>query len=263
MAKLSPARLAFLGSAATVSGLALHSALLGAPAWPLLSGLSVGWCVLSTAGVFLPWLQMYGEVSCRGPTGGSEIALTFDDGPHPVTTRRVLSALAGTRHRATFFVLGEKVRRFPDVVREIHAAGHCLGVHGDTHDRLHSFRPPNRVRDELGRAQSAVAAACGLKPHLFRPPLGHTSPTTLLGARRAGMAVVGWSARGYDGVRRSTGEGIWRRLAPGLCEGGIVLLHDAAERDDFEPASLPLLPRLLSLLDQRRLVSVGLDRWLR
>jgi peptidoglycan/xylan/chitin deacetylase (PgdA/CDA1 family) len=176
-----------------------------------------------------------------------------------VTTRRVLEALAPTRHRATFFVLGEKARRHPDVVREIHAGGHTLGIHGDFHDRLHSFRMPWTVRDELVRAASSVEAATGERPRFFRPPLGHTSITTVPGVRRAGVTLIGWSSRGFDGLRSRSLEAVVERVARTLVDGAIVLLHDAAERDDFEPAAVRALPQLLALLDERGLTSVGLD----
>ena len=144
----------------------------------------------------------------RGPAGSGRVALTFDDGPHPVTTRRVLEALAPTRHRATFFVLGEKARRHPDVVREIHAGGHTLGVHGDRHDRLHSFRMPwtGARRDRPGRSRGR--SRTGVRPRFFRPPLGHTSVTSVRGARLAGVTLVGWSSRGFDGMRRRSPEAV-------------------------------------------------------
>jgi peptidoglycan/xylan/chitin deacetylase (PgdA/CDA1 family) len=202
---------------------------------------------------------MYGPVVGRGPTRGRTVALTFDDGPHPVTTRRILAALAGTRHRATFFVLGTKARRHPDVLREIQAAGHTIGVHGDRHDRLHAFRLPARVDEELRRAARAVEDATGIRPRFFRPPLGHTSLTTTRGVRRAGMVIVGWSVRGLDGMRTRRPEAVVARVALGLTEGAIVMLHDASEHDDFEPASVRALPALLRLLDDRGWTSVGLD----
>jgi peptidoglycan/xylan/chitin deacetylase (PgdA/CDA1 family) len=202
---------------------------------------------------------MYGPIVSRGPSGRRSVALTFDDGPHPVTTRLILAVLAGTRHRATFFVLGSKARRHPDVVREIQAGGHTLGVHGDRHDRLHAFRMPWRVHDELLRAARAVENATGVRPRFFRPPLGHTSLSTTRGVRRAEMIVVTWSTRGFDGIRRRTPEAVVARVARTVSDGAIVLLHDASEHDDFEPASVRALPELLRLLDDREWTSVGLD----
>jgi peptidoglycan/xylan/chitin deacetylase (PgdA/CDA1 family) len=254
-----PVRLSFLASAVGMGALALHAAAGGAPNVVVIGTLSLGWGALATTGVVFPSLEMYGRVVFRGPAGTARVALTFDDGPHPVTTRRVLEALASTRHRATFFVLGEKVRRHPDVVREIHAGGHTLGIHGDCHDRLLSFRMPWSVRAEIARATDAVEAATGARPQFFRPPLGHTSLTTVRGARRAGVTLVGWSSRGYDGIRRRSPEAVIKRVSRTLTDGAIVMLHDAAEHDDFEPASVRALPRLVALLDERGLASVGLD----
>ena len=258
----SPARVSFLASTTGLGALALHAALRGEPGLAVMGALSLGWGTLLTTGVLCPWLEMYGRVVSRGPAGSARVALTFDDGPHPVTTRRVLEALAPTRHRATFFVLGEKARRHPDVVREIHAGGHSLGIHGDLHDRLHSFRRSWSVHDEIVRAGDAVETATGLRPRFFRPPLGHTSFTTARGARLAGVTLIAWSSRGYDGIRGRSPEAVVARIARTLIDGAIVMLHDAAERDDFEPASVRALPRLVALLDERRLTSVGLDELL-
>ncbi len=258
---MTPARVLFYTSTLGFSALLAERALLASPSWGALAGAGLGWTTMMTTGVFFPWLQMFGDIVCRGPSGQRRIALTFDDGPDPRTTPRVLAALAKTRHRATFFVLGHKVRQHPHVVRAIHEAGHTLGLHGDVHDRLHSFRMPGRVRDELLRAREAVERAAGVRPWLFRPPIGHTSPATMYGARLAGTTLIGWSARGYDGIRSRKPEAVLSRVASSLDDGGIVLLHDAAEHDDFEPASIPALPALLALLDERGLTSVGLDEW--
>src|SRR5262245_4721688 len=255
----SPARVAFLAWSTVLAALAAEAAVRGqlGPRW--LAVLAAAWYSVATIGVFFPGLEMYGPIVRRGPAGRRSVALTFDDGPHPTTTRRILAVLAATRHRATFFVLGEKARRHPDVVREIHAAGHTIGVHGDRHDRLHAFRMPWRVHDELLRAARAVEDATGVRPRFFRPPLGHTSITTTLGVRRSGMMVVGWSTRGLDGMRGRTPEAVVARVARTVTDGAIVMLHDASEHDDFEPAAVGALPELLRVLDDREWTSVGMD----
>jgi peptidoglycan/xylan/chitin deacetylase (PgdA/CDA1 family) len=255
----SPARASLLASAAGLGALALHAALRGEPGLAVIGVLSLGWGAFVTTGVICPWLEMYGRVVSRGPAGRGRVALTFDDGPHPVTTRRVLEALAPTRHRATFFVLGEKARRHPDVVREIHAGGHTLALHGDSHDWLHSFRRSRSIRDAIVRAAAAVEAATGVRPRFFRPPLGHTSFTTVRGARLAGVTLIAWSSRGWDGLRGRRPEAVVERVGRTLVDGAIVMLHDAAEHDDFEPASVRALAGIAALLDERGLTSVGLD----
>jgi len=255
----SPARVVFLAWTTMIVTLAVAAAARGELGPRRLGLLAAAWYVVATIGVLFPWLEMYGPIVLRGPAGRRSVALTFDDGPHPVTTRHILAVLAATRHRATFFVLGEKARLHPEVVREIHAAGHTLGVHGDRHDRFHSFRMPWKVRKELLEAARSVEDATGVRPRFFRPPLGHTSVTTTRGARRAGMTIVGWSTRGFDGMRGQTPEAVVARVARRMTDGDIVMLHDASEHDDFEPASVRALPELLRLLDERKWTSVGLD----
>src|SRR6185503_9994112 len=102
MSRYSPsaARLAFLAWTTAVVALAVLFAARGELGPRRLAMLSVAWYAVATIGVVFPWLQMYGPIVLRGPAGGRAVALTFDDGPHPVTTRRILAALAGTRHRA-------------------------------------------------------------------------------------------------------------------------------------------------------------------
>lgn len=255
-----PVRVGFAASAAGLGGLTVRAIMSGQPALALVG--TVGLAALVTTGVVCPSLGIYGRVVRRGPPGRARVALTFDDGPHPVTTRRVLEALAPTRHRATFFVLGEKVRRHPDVVREIHDAGHTLGIHGDRHDRLLSFRFAASVHTAIARTADAVEGATGARPRFFRPPLGHTSISTVLGARRAGVVLIGWSARGYDGIRLRSPDAVLTRLRRTIDDGAIVMLHDAAEHDDFEPAAVRALPLVTAWLDERGLASVGLDTFL-
>jgi peptidoglycan-N-acetylglucosamine deacetylase len=255
----SPARIVFVAWNVALAAWAVLAAVRGEFGVVLLAELALAWFAVATVGVVFPALEMYGPIVQRGPTGRRTVALTFDDGPHPETTRRILAALAGTRHRATFFVLGAKARRHPDVLREIQAGGHTIGIHGDEHDRLHSFRMPWRVYRDLVRAAAAVEDATGVRPRLFRPPLGHTSANAAPGVRRAGMLVIGWSTRGLDGMRTQTPDGVVARIAGSLTDGDIVMLHDAAERDDYEPASVRALPAVLRLLDERGWTSVGVD----
>jgi len=245
----------------SLGGLALLArSLLGdpPPLWLAVTALLV-YVVFATLGVVFPQLETYGDVLWRGSHG---VALTFDDGPHPETTRRVLAILAGRGQRATFFVVGRKVALYPDVVKEIHDAGHALGLHGYHHDRLFSFKSPAYVRADIERTQQAIEAACGERPSLFRPPIGHVSSRTARGASLAGVALVAWSLRVFDGVAKPAPERVLARIRRGLRPGAIVLLHDAAERDDFEPTSIEALPAILDLIAERGLRCLRIDEML-
>src|SRR5262245_63413422 len=123
---------------ATMAALALAArSALGAPVplWLALLAFAA-YAGLVTWGVLSPSLEMFADVVWRGPEGARGVALTFDDGPHPRFTRSVLDALDAAGARATFFVIGEKGERHPELVRELVARGHLVGIHGTRHDRL-------------------------------------------------------------------------------------------------------------------------------
>jgi peptidoglycan/xylan/chitin deacetylase (PgdA/CDA1 family) len=187
------------------------------------------------------------------------VALTFDDGPHPRTTRHVLKVLAERGARATFFVVGRKAEQYPDVIREIHAAGHQLALHGYHHHRLYSLKTPRYVKADIVRAQAVIKSIVGVVPRYFRPPVGYVSHRTVLGARRAAVEIVAWSARGVDGLGATDPERVVRRIEPRIRDGAIILLHDAAEHDDFVPATIEALPTLLDLCQARGLCAVTVE----
>jgi peptidoglycan/xylan/chitin deacetylase (PgdA/CDA1 family) len=217
---------------------------------------------IAVTGVLVPQLEMFGEVVSRGDDEGNRVALTFDDGPHPGTTPQVLAALEAAGAKATFFVLGAKAERHPDVLRAIANAGHAIGVHGYEHNRLYAFLPPAAVAADIQRASEVVQREVGIKPRWFRPPVGQVSPRTAAGARRAGLPIVVWSVRGLDGLHGRTADQVAARVERGLTPGAIVLMHDAAEDDDFEPASIAALPRVLDSAKKKGLIAVTLDELL-
>lgn len=261
MTALPPARLGLWAYA--LGGIALGtSAALGArpPLVPTLLAFG-GYLAAGTAGVFWPERGMYGRPLSRGPTSRPELALTFDDGPSPRSTPRVLAQLARYEARATFFLVGKKALAHPELVREIHAAGHQIGLHGFDHDRLFSLWPSPHVAHDIRRTQDALESAGAPRPTLFRPPIGFISHFTVHGARRAGVTLVGCSARALDGFRGTEPRKVADRLLRAAAPGAILALHDASEHDDYVPASVDALPQILAELRERRLVTVTLSRW--
>lgn len=213
-------------------------------------------------GVAFLRLGMFVDVVWRGPREARGVALTFDDGPSPDHTPAVLDLLDGAGVKATFFVIGRKAAEHPDLVRSILARGHALGIHGQTHDRFLTLRSPETVGDDLAEAIATLEAITGATPTLFRPPVGLTSPRVARALSWFDLVVVGWSVRGLDGVAGARPERVAERVVRRLEDGAIVLLHDAAERDDFRPASLAALPRILEAMRNKDLDGVRLDAWI-
>jgi peptidoglycan/xylan/chitin deacetylase (PgdA/CDA1 family) len=172
------------------------------------------------------------------------IALTFDDGPDPVWTPRVLRLLAKAHVHATFCVVGREVAKHPELVRAIVRGGHTLCNHTWHHDEQLSRRTPAVLRAELARTQAAVRRAAGVTPLLFRAPGGAWSPAVEREARRQGMVPLKWSVDPRDWTRpgaREVAVHVLGRMRP----GSIVLLHDGGgERSQTIKAVAFLLIRL-------------------
>jgi peptidoglycan/xylan/chitin deacetylase (PgdA/CDA1 family) len=191
--------------------------------------------------------------------GGTGVALTFDDGPHPQGTPAILDALGRAGARATFFLVGEQASRWPALAREIVAAGHTVALHGDRHRNLLRLTPFQTYED-LSRGWERVAAAAGTRPTLYRPPYGVFNAAALGVARRRGWRPILWTRWGRDWEPTATGPSIAASLANGLRPGAVLLLHDA---DHYSaPGSwmrtAAALPRVLEKIGQRRLAIVGM-----
>jgi peptidoglycan/xylan/chitin deacetylase (PgdA/CDA1 family) len=162
----------------------------------------------------------------RSLPGARGVALTFDDGPHPEGTPAILEGLAQAGARATFFVVGEQVRRRPALLAEIEAAGHLVALHGDRH-RLQLRLRARELDDDLIRGVAAIEDALGHGPVWHRPPYGIYSPAGLQGARAMGLRPLLWSRWGKDWRKFTTPDRIAARVISGVLPGDVILLHDA------------------------------------
>ncbi|MGI5459946.1 polysaccharide deacetylase family protein [Streptomyces sp. CA-249302] len=185
------------------------------------------------------------------------VALTFDDGPDPLSTPFFLRALAERKVTATFFLLGRQARRSPGLVREIADAGHEIGIHG-WHHRPLLLRGPRATYDDFARARDTVGDLAGRPPALFRPPYGVMSTAAHLAARRLGLTPVLWTSWGEDWTARATPESVHRTVTGDLHGGGTILLHDSdcTSAPGAWRSALGALPRILDTCEDRGL-SVG------
>jgi peptidoglycan/xylan/chitin deacetylase (PgdA/CDA1 family) len=153
----------------------------------------------------------------------NEVALTFDDGPDPDVTPRVLSVLRERKAHATFFVLTDEAARYPDLLKRIVDEGHQVGLHFDRHDRITAL-PLGTALRRMKAARDSLAALAG-PVKLFRPPYGSQNYLTYAIARLLGLRVVGWSQQGNDWMDQSVEKSV-NDACHGLVGGDIILLHD-------------------------------------
>jgi peptidoglycan-N-acetylglucosamine deacetylase len=257
-----PARIVFWAATLAGIGFTIHSLLTGAPALRVAVAWAFAYGALVTVGVLFLGLRMFVDAVVRGPEGVRGVVLTFDDGPDPETTKEVLDVLDGRGVKGTFFVIGAKAAKHPDVVRDIVERGHEVGVHSFAHDRLFSLRGAKRVRADLERAVRTIEEITKTRPVLFRPPIGHTNPTIARIADELDLVVIGWTVAARDGIARTKPEDVVARVDRGLEDGVIVAMHDAAERGGRKPAGVAALGAVLDAIEAKNLSVVPLGDFL-
>lgn len=220
------------------------------------AGATAAWCTPALAPVCPPVAAALGV--SRRITAPGGVALTFDDGPHPQGTRAVLEALAQGSARATFFMVGEQVRRHPALAAEVAAAGHGIALHGERHRNLLRLTPA-MLADDLRRGAEAIAGATGVMPALYRPPYGILSAAAPGVIARQGFDLLLWSRWGHDWRRSATPASVGAEVTENLGAGDVLLLHDAdhySARDSWR-ATAAAVPRVLETLAERGLTAVS------
>ena len=172
---------------------------------------------------------------------GPYIAMTFDDGPSPETTPRLLDILKQRNIKATFFMIGQNAERNPAIVKRILAEGHEIGNHSWTHPQL-SKLSDDRVTEEINKTQNAIKDASGYTPVLMRPPYGAiTARQKDWIEKQFGLSVIIWSVDPFD-WKRPGASVIEERILAGARPGAIVLSHDIHKQTvDAMPATLDAL----------------------
>jgi peptidoglycan/xylan/chitin deacetylase (PgdA/CDA1 family) len=219
------------------------------------AGGAVGWAM------FHPRSRLMGPLVCRGRSDGPpRVALTFDDGPCPESTPRVLDALGAAGVRATFFVIGRHAVDRSDLLRRIRAEGHLLGNHSFDHSYTGMFGLRRYWTRQIADTAAAIEHAVGRRPVWFRPPMGFKQHAIAAAVRAAGCTLVTWSRRALDAAP-TTSEQIIARLADRAVAGDIIQLHDGAppgRRRDLSATAAAVGP-LVAGWRARGLEPVGLD----
>jgi peptidoglycan/xylan/chitin deacetylase (PgdA/CDA1 family) len=193
----------------------------------------------------------YSKLMCN-PAGGNTIALTFDDGPHPATTQQILQILRRYGVKASFFLVGTQVEKFPNLARAEMGAGHTVGNHTFHHVCLTKI-PSEYVADEIKACGDVLRNVTGIAPRFFRPPGGDYNPMVANIANRLGYTIALWTDNSGDSTsppKDKLLDKALRRATP----GGIILMHDGIKQ------TVEVLPELIETLKQRGYTFVTLDQ---
>ncbi|MCO5051370.1 MAG: polysaccharide deacetylase family protein [Verrucomicrobiae bacterium] len=226
--------------------------------WTWLVVIWIIFFLLMGVGVARPQWRYFGPFICAGNPQRKQVALTFDDGPDPQSTPRLLEALQQHEIEAAFFAVGRKVVAAPALANQILRAGHLLENHSFAHSYATNLFPKRRLTADLEAAQRAIEKHTGTTPRYFRPPVGLSNPNTFRVAKALRLQVIGWSIRSLD-TRQSDPNRIVRRVVRRLKPGAIILLHDGGIPADQLVATVKLL---LAKLREQGYEVVRLDRML-
>ena len=180
-----------------------------------------------------------------------DVALTFDDGPTEYTPQ-VLDLLKEFNRKATFFLIGRQVEKYPGLVQRMLAEGHTVGNHTWSHARNTGFLNAGEMEAEIRACDRAIQAVTARKVKFYRPPFGVTNPSVKKAVQKTGHNVMGWSVRSLDTVIPEEGK-ILERIFRSLRPGKVILLHDTSQK------SVNVLREVLKELERRSLRAVPLD----
>ncbi|HVD97137.1 MAG TPA: polysaccharide deacetylase family protein [Cytophagaceae bacterium] len=162
---------------------------------------------------------------CSIDTKEKVLALTFDDGPDPLKTPQILEILRLHNIKATFFVIGGKIKGSEELLKQIEREGHLIANHSFSHSYFFDFYSTSKVIDDLALANRTIQEVIGKTPKLFRPPYGVTNPNIAKALKTSGLISIGWNVRSLDTVIQNADK-LYKRVISRIKPGSILLFHD-------------------------------------
>ena len=217
-----------LNITASILSIVLTSVFLGDTVifYPLIFLFSASFAVFLVVGI----LDMRFDYFLKTTTSNERefCLLTFDDGPHPEYTPKILDILDKHKIKAIFFLIGKNVEKYPDLARKIRDNGHPIGNHTNYHNPITPLFSRNRLKTEISKAQEVFNRVLNIDVTMFRPPIGYTNPKYASVLKELNLQCVGWSLRSYDSIYKDPLK-LKERLLSKIKHKQIVLMHDNME----------------------------------
>lgn len=195
--------------------------------------------------------QMYVKTFCKKVQAKGRIAISFDDGPEPINTQKILAILKKYNAKASFFEIGKKCELNTDIVRQIHADGHLIGNHTYSHSNYFPLFNVRKMRRDIKATQDVINKITHEKVKYFRPPFGVTNPLLRRAISAFDFIIAGWSIRTLDTVKSK--EEVINKIKNKVKSGDIILLHSTTESIDL------ILEQTLIYLKSKSLKAVRID----
>ena len=225
---------------------------IGISEWPFVLLLCAFLVITICGSFFIQWNYHLTSLHGNKNTSKNQIAITFDDGPHPEFTPKALELLKKHKAKATFFCIGKHVEKYPEIVKRILAEGHLVGNHTYSHSNFFGFFGTEKVIADLRKTIKSLQLLIHKKPILYRPAFGVTNPMIAKAVKQMKISSIGWNVRSLDTTARSEKQ-ILNRVTKKLSKGDIVLLHDTSQK------TIDVLEQLLLFLEEKNLESVTVD----
>jgi peptidoglycan-N-acetylglucosamine deacetylase len=229
-----------------VIGLSVWYSLQGTVLWAMFGIMAAAYLILFSLGICILKLNYFSRSFYRGSTSDHTVTLTFDDGPDPSGTPKLLSVLSRYGVSAAFFIIGRKAEAYPDLLRKIDEQGHVIGNHFYSHAWYTAFFTGKSLETEIAAAQKAIQRAVAKVPNFLRPPAGLTNPHFPGALKRLKLNLIGWDVRPFD--TGGEAERVVEKVLGKVRSGSVILLHEGT-RDPDELAGMveSIILRLLAL----------------
>lgn len=190
---------------------------------------------------------------CNAEGKDKQIALSFDDGPHPTITNELLDLFQKENVKASFFCIGKEVAKHPEIVKRAYNEGHVIANHSWSHSNFIDFNSNKKWENELNQTNEIIFETIGKRPVFFRPPFGVTTPHLARALESTKMNSIAWSLRTMDTVAKSE-EALLAKVKSKVKAGDIILFHDTQE------ISPKVVSKLISYLKENDFELVGIDQ---
>lgn len=192
-------------------------------------------------------VSMFPELFYRqGPSNVKRVALTFDDGPDSVYTPQILDILRKEKVNATFFIIGERAKLFPDVVKRMVKEGHIIGNHSMTHPNIIKLNNQQTAK-EIKDCENVVNSLAGYRPALFRSPYGSLDPEKVREIGKLKVKIIAWNVDSLD-WKSLTAEQVKANILENVREGSIILQHSSGSEEENLTGSVAALKDVIKIL---------------